>query len=189
MRIIGGQHRGTKLADLVGDKTRPTADRIRESLFNILQGGRFGHILNGATVIDLFAGTGALGLEALSQGAAHASFVENDAAALNVIRTNIAKINRQDDSVVIAGNATTLGRWHNPPADLVFADAPYGSGDGLLAIDNLARIGAMRPGSLIVIETGKNETLDNELLVSSTLALLDTRRYGKAQLLFLQFAP
>ena len=113
MRIIGGRHRGTKLADLAGDKTRPTSDRVRESLFNILDGGRFGAVVRDAVVIDLFAGTGALGLEALSRGAQHASFVENDGAALGVVRANIARLKRGDDTAVLAGNATSLGSLCN----------------------------------------------------------------------------
>ena len=91
MRIIGGRHRGAKLADLAGDKTRPTADRVRESIFNILAGGRYGLPLVNGIVLDLFAGTGAIGLEALSRGAAWANFVERDPAALAVVRKNIHK--------------------------------------------------------------------------------------------------
>ena len=84
MRIIAGRHRGTKLAEPAGASTRPTADRVRESLFNILAGGRFGEAVIDARVIDAFAGTGALGLEALSRGAAHASFIERDPGALKL---------------------------------------------------------------------------------------------------------
>ena len=89
MRIIGGRHRGAKLADLTGQKTRPTADRVRESVFNILAGGCYGSPLVNGVVVDLFAGTGAIGLEALSRGASKACFVENEAAALAVLRQNI----------------------------------------------------------------------------------------------------
>ena len=92
MRIIAGSRRGAILTKLDAVKTRPTADRVRESLFNILQAGRFQGFLTNSQVIDVFAGTGALGLEAISRGAAFASFIENDAAALAVLRANIAKL-------------------------------------------------------------------------------------------------
>ena len=132
MRIIAGQHRGTKLAQLVGADTRPTADRVRESLFNILEGGRFGQILTDAIVIDAFAGTGALGLEALSRRAKSARFIERDMKALSVLRANIDRLKCPGDCKVVAGDATSITAWQGPPATLMFADAPYGSGDGLL---------------------------------------------------------
>jgi len=188
MRIIGGRHRGTKLADLSGDKTRPTADRVRESLFNILNGGRYGAPLAGGSVIDLFAGTGALGLEALSQGAAHASFVESDGGALGVLRANINRLKRNDDTTIIGGNALSLATWRGTAANLVFADAPYGTGYGLIAACNLATIKALAPAALVVLETGKGETLDADLLVTHGLTMIDQRKYGKALLHFLRAA-
>ena len=103
MRIIAGSRRGTKLTKLDAANTRPTADRVRESLFNILDAGRFRRILDGAVVIDAFAGTGALGLEALSRGCAFASFIERDQQALAALRQNITRLDRADDSRVIAG--------------------------------------------------------------------------------------
>lgn len=186
MRIIGGRHRGTKLADLAGDKTRPTADRVRESLFNILNGGRYGTPLTGGIVVDLFAGTGALGLEALSHGAVHASFVESDASALGVLRANINRLKRTEDTAIIGGNALSIASWRGPAATLIFADAPYGTGDGITAICNLAKIGAMAPGALIVVETGKGESLDADLLEQRGIESLDQRKYGKALLHFLR---
>ena len=185
MRIIGGTHRGTKLADLDGKNTRPTSDRVRESLFNILEGGRFGAPIRGNAVIDLFAGTGALGLEALSHGAAHASFVESDANALAVLRANINRLKRTSDAAVIAGNALHLASWRASPASLVFADAPYGTGDGLQAVANLRRIAALAPGAVIVIETGKGEQIDADLAAAHALSLVDSRKYGRALLHFL----
>lgn len=185
MRIIGGRHRGTKLADLAGDKTRPTSDRVRESLFNILDGGRFGMATKDAIVVDLFAGTGALGLEALSRGATTANFVENDAAALRVLRANIDRLKRTGDATVMAGNATSLGAWRNDPATLVFADAPYGTGAGLEAVLNLHHIGGIAPEAVIVIETAKSEALPQDQLMAQGLQLADKRTYGKAALHFI----
>lgn len=180
MRIIGGQHRGTKLVELANDKTRPTSDRVRESIFNILSGGRFGMPLPGGIVIDLFAGTGALGLEALSRGAARSYFVENEASALAVLRANISKLKRAGDCTVIAANATSLAAWRGERAGVVFADAPYNSGSGLAAVAGLEKMGALSPEAVIIIETGKTETLDPLMLADAGLSIIDSRSYGKA---------
>jgi len=188
MRIIAGKRRGAALTRLDAANTRPTADRVRESLFNILQGGHFDTRLDGAAVIDLFAGSGALGLEALSRGAAHASFVETQPDALATIRANITKLRFQDQSSVIAGDATRMTHWREKPADLVFADAPYASGAGLVAVANCAKIGAIAPGAIIVIETGKAETLDQGLVDGTGLKPLERRGYGRALLHFLEFS-
>jgi 16S rRNA (guanine966-N2)-methyltransferase len=185
MRIIAGRHRGTKLALPAGAGTRPTADRTRESLFNILAGGRFGEVVDGAIIIDAFAGTGALGLEALSRGCAFASFIERDQQALAALRQNISRLDRADDSRVIAGDALTLARWHGDPATLLLADAPYGSGDGLAATQQLMRIGALGDDALIIIETGNDETMDADTLAAAGLELLVARRYGRALVHFL----
>lgn len=189
MRIIAGRHRGTKLALPAGAGTRPTADRTRESLFNILAGGRFGEVIADAVVIDAFAGTGALGLEALSRGARFASFIESDQQALAALRQNITRLKRAADSRVLAANAVRIARWQGDAATLVMTDAPYGSGDGLAAIRQLRAIGALADAALIVIETGSNETLDAEMLADAGLQLLAARRYGRALLHFLTYGP
>jgi 16S rRNA (guanine966-N2)-methyltransferase len=188
MRIIAGKRRGAALTRLDAANTRPTADRVRESLFNILEGGHFGACLDGAMVIDLFAGSGSLGLEALSRGSAHAIFVETQPSALATIRANIAKLRFQDQSSVIAGDATRLTHWRAQPAGLVFADAPYSTGAGLIAVANCTKIGAIAPRGIVVIETGKAETLDQDLLDSTGLTPLERRGYGRAMLHFLVFA-
>ncbi|MGB2234913.1 MAG: 16S rRNA (guanine(966)-N(2))-methyltransferase RsmD [Candidatus Puniceispirillum sp.] len=185
MRIIGGRHRGTKLADLDGDKTRPTADRVRENLFNILAGGNYGERLRDAHVLDLFSGTGALGLEALSRGASTACFVEKDHNALSVLRANIARLKRQDSCMVVSGNAMLLTGIRGYKANLVFADAPYGTGDGLTAVVHMLKIGALTADALIVIETAKAETLDTEIIETHQLTCHESRAYGKAALHFL----
>ena len=186
MRIIAGRHRGTKLAQPAGADTRPTGDRVRESLFNILEGGRFGDVLAGATVIDAFAGTGALGLEALSRGSHHTTFIERDRDALAVLRANITRLDRAADSRVIAGDALSIASWRGLPASLMFADAPYGSGDGLAAALRLADIGALAAGALVILETEKSEQPDPELMAAGRLSPLDDRRYGRARLHFLK---
>ena len=187
MRIIAGRHRGTKLAEPAGASTRPTADRVRESLFNILAGGRFGEAVIDARVIDAFAGTGALGLEALSRGAAHASFIEQDPGALKTLRLNIAQVRREADAAVISGDATNIASWRGDAAGLLLADAPYGSGEGLTVAARLAELGALAPGALVVIETEQCESHNETALANARLALLDERRYGRARLHFLRY--
>ena len=187
MRIIAGRHRGTKLAEPPGVSTRPTADRVRESLFNILAGGRFGEAVIDARVIDAFAGTGALGLEALSRGGAHASFIERDPGALKTLRSNIARLGREADSAVISGDATNIASWRGDAASLLLADAPYGSGEGLTVAAQLAELGALAHGALVVIETERGESHDETVLANARLALLDDRRYGRARLHFLRY--
>lgn len=187
MRIIAGRHRGTKLTELVGASTRPTADRVRENLFNILAGGRYGEVIADATIIDGFAGTGALGLEALSRGGGFCSFLERDQAALRVLRRNIDRLDRTGDAAVIAGDALTLASWRGQPATLLLADAPYGSGGGQELAIRLATIGALDEGAIAVIETGQEEPLDEDALTAIGFVVEDSRRYGRARLHFLKF--
>ena len=187
MRIIAGRHRGIILAEPAGASTRPTADRVRESLFNILAGGRFGEAVIDARVIDAFAGTGALGLEALSRGAAHASFIERDPGALKTLRSNIARLGREADAAVLSGDATNIASWRGYAAGLLLADAPYGSGEGLTVAARLAELGALACGALVVIETEQGESHDKTALANAGLAFLDDRRYGQARLHFLRY--
>ncbi|MDC0063254.1 16S rRNA (guanine(966)-N(2))-methyltransferase RsmD [Candidatus Puniceispirillum sp.] len=187
MRIIAGSRRGAILTKLDAVNTRPTTDRVRESLFNILQGSHFGRLLADCHVIDLFAGTGALGLEAVSRGAAFASFVENNVDALAVLQANIAKLRFQSSTAVLAADALSLSHWRGKPAQLVFADAPYQSGVGLAAVTALARIGALANGAVIVLETGKTETLDITDGSTPAFTMVEARSYGKAMLHFLTY--
>ena len=187
MRIIAGSRRGAILKKLDAVNTRPTADRVRESLFNILQGGRFGRLLTGCHVIDLFAGTGALGLEALSRGAAFASFVENNLDALAVLRANVAKLRFQSSTTILAVDAVSLMHWRGTPAQLVFADAPYQSGNGAVAVNALSNIGALANGAIIVVETENVETLNSGNVGTSPFTMIETRRYGRASLHFLAY--
>ena len=187
MRIIAGSRRGASLTKLDAVNTRPTTDRVRESLFNILEGGRFGQLLADCHVIDLFAGTGALGLEAVSRGAAFASFVENNGNALRVLRANIAKLGFQSSTAVLAVDALKLLHWQGTPAQLVFADAPYQSGDGVIAVNALTNIGALANGAIIVLETGKAETLNISGDGSLPYTMIETRNHGKTSLHFLTY--
>jgi 16S rRNA (guanine966-N2)-methyltransferase len=156
MRIIAGEWRGRKLAAPKGDATRPTADRTRETLFAMLT-SRLGDF-EGLQVADLFAGSGALGLEALSRGAAGCLFVEQDRAAVDVIRANIAALGAGNKARVEAGSVMAL-RAAAKPLDLILADPPYHSGAGEVALDRLLRLGWIGPETWIVLETAFNEDI------------------------------
>ncbi len=180
LRIIAGQWRGRKLVAPVGDATRPTADRTRETLFSMLV-SRIG-TFDGLTVADLFAGSGALGLEALSRGAASCLFVEQDAPALRALRSNIANLHAQPQTDVRAGSVLALGPA-KAPLDLVLLDPPYGTGAGQVALDKLNRLGWIGPATWISLETGYDEVPQ----VKGLEAVAD-RKVGKARLTLFRLA-
>ncbi|MCZ8017744.1 16S rRNA (guanine(966)-N(2))-methyltransferase RsmD [Novosphingobium sp.] len=180
LRIIAGQWRGRKLVAPVGDATRPTADRTRETLFSMLV-SRIGDF-EGLTVADLFAGSGALGLEALSRGAASCLFVEQDAPALRALRSNIANLHAQPQSEVRAGSVLAMGPAKTP-LDLILLDPPYGTGAGQVALDKLNRLGWIGPATWISLETGYDEVPQ----VKGLEALAD-RKVGKARLTLFRLA-
>lgn len=187
MRIIAGKYRGTALASVgKGDVTahlRPTTDRVRENIFNLLQGGRYDDPLSGARVLDLFAGTGALGLEALSRGAAMVHFIDDGSAASRLIRANIAALGAQADATFSRQNAARLGPCPTQPFDLVFLDPPYGKGLGEAAINSAFKGGWLSPTSLIVFEEGAART------APPGTQLLDSRRYGNTHIHILAPEP
>lgn len=156
LRIVAGEWRGRKLAAPEGDITRPTADRTRETLFSMLA-SRLG-TFDGLKVADLFAGSGALGLEALSRGAAHCLFVDQDPAAIRAIRANIANLHAQPVSDVRAGSVLSLGPAKDV-LDLVLLDPPYDTGAGSVAIDKLARLGWIGEQTWVCLETGRTESV------------------------------
>ena len=180
MRIIAGKWRGRKLVAPKGEATRPTADRTRETLFSMLA-SRLGDF-EGLSVADLFAGSGALGLEALSRGAAHCLFVEQEKPALDAIRANIAALDARARSTVSAGSVMSLGPA-KAPTDLVLLDPPYGTGAGAVALDRLLRLGWIGPASWVALEIGAKE--DPRL---RGLELDTTRKVGKAQLVLARLA-
>ena len=155
MRIIAGQWRGRPLLAPKGDTTRPTADRTREALFSMLA-SRLGDF-EGLAVADLFAGSGALGLEALSRGAATCLFVEQDRAALDALKANIDKLAARG-ATVRAQSVMALGPAP-APLDLILMDPPYGTGAGAVALDKLARLGWTGPATWISMETAKDESV------------------------------
>lgn len=176
MRIVAGQWRGRPLVAPKGDATRPTADRTREALFSMLL-SRVGSF-EGLAVADLFAGSGALGFEALSRGAASCLFVEQDRAALDALRANADKLDVRPD--IRATSVLALGPAPKP-MDLILMDPPYGTGAGAVALDKLARLGWTGPATWISIETAKAETLE-----VAGFAIDAERIHGKAKLTILR---
>ncbi len=176
MRIIAGSMRGLTLASVgTGDAAahlRPTSDRVRESIFNVLMGGGFGDPIRGKIVLDLFAGTGALGLEALSRGAAQVTFVDYGLKSRALIRQNIDLTRTQGVTKLFRRDATQLGERHGPAADLVFLDPPYGLGLGEKAIDAALGGGWLAPGAIIVWEDNRSPE------VPGRLVRRDQRKYG-----------
>ena len=176
MRIIAGRLRGKKLAEVgAGDAAahlRPTTDRVRESLFNLIANGRYGDPITGRRVLDLFAGTGALGLEAFSRGAAHVTFVDDGTAARALLRENVALCSAQGATKVFRRDATDLGAVTGAPFDLIFLDPPYGQGLGERALASAMSGGWIAPGALIVWEESAPP------LPPAGFAPLDQRRYG-----------
>lgn len=181
MRIVGGKFKGHSIAPPQGSATRPTTDRVRESVFNILAHGIAGLDLEGARVLDLFAGTGAMGLEAISRSARFCQFVEESAEARGLIRRNadalgvigLVKIWRRD--------ATNLGPCAPQPGfDLVFADPPYGKGLGEKALVSLVSGQWLNPGAIVVLE----EAQKADVSTVDGLALIDTRDYGDTKIRF-----
>ena len=185
MRIIAGNHRGIALADVgKGDASahlRPTTDRVRESLFNILQGGRFGDPINGATVLDLFAGTGALGFEALSRGAAHVTFVDSGQVAQKLIRENTTKLRRGADVALITADVLKLPP--GDPCDLIFLDPPYGQALGQKALTRAAASGWLAPKALIVFEESSPQ------IAPIRFSQLDQRRYSDTWITVMRHDP
>ncbi len=175
MRIIAGKWRGRPLEAPPGLVTRPTADRVRETLFSMLA-SRLGSFED-LRVADLFAGSGALGLEALSRGAASATFVENDPKAAAVLRRNAERLGASVQ--VIASSALALPR--SDPFDLIFADPPYAPGSGTSVVDTVIREGWLAPGGWMSVETSRNDSLDpGELTIEAV------RDIGRARLTLLR---
>lgn len=184
MRIVGGKFKGRAITAPDGAPTRPTSDRAREAVFNVLAHAEWSRGLDGARVLDLFAGSGALGFEALSRGAAFALFVETDAAARGAIRDTIEALGLFGVSRIHRRDAADLGvkpAGLGAPFDLVFLDPPYHRGLGEAALARLMAGGWITDDALAVFECGKDENP-----ATPGFERLDSREYGAAKVLFLR---
>jgi len=180
MRVISGTSRGKRLTTFKGRQVRPTPDRVREALFSILQSrlGRFA----GLRVLDLFAGTGALAIEALSRGAATACLVEQSAAAVKMIRENLASCGMIEVSMVIPGDAFKTMKGFPPRSfDLVFLDPPYGGELANTAVAEINRLDLLDKEGILCAETGAEEDLPEKI---GRLQIFDRRRYGSVMIHF-----
>lgn len=182
MRIVAGRHRGRRLVAPPGHDTRPTSDRVREALFNLLAHSIDWAGLQDAHVADIFCGTGAVGLEALSRGAAFATFVDNDAAAIAATRANIETLGEGRRTSVLRNDAT--GRLPRPAraVDLAYLDPPYRQEIAPGVIARLAEGGWLAPGALCVAELHRRAPF----AVPSGFEIADDRHYGDTRLLFLR---
>ena len=180
LRIVGGSLRGRRLKAPAGARVRPTGERVREALYDILTHGGMRRPLEGALVVDLFAGTGALGLEALSRGAAHLTAVERDGGVLALLRANIEALGCVDRAAVVAADAARL-----PPAgrgcDLALLDPPYRAGLAAPALAALAGRGWLAADATVVVEHGSDDPVEPP----ATFLVRDRRRYGMTALTFL----
>ena len=187
MRIVAGKHRGRRIAAPVGLDVRPTSDRAREALFDILEHGIVtvdgtSPLIDGR-VLDVFAGSGALGLEALSRGAVHLTCIESSATARSVLRANVKTLGETPRVTVVQADATKPPTATGAPCRLVLMDPPYRSGLAAPALAALAERGWLADGAICVAEISTAESFD----APPGFTPLDERRYGKAKLVFLRY--
>ena len=180
MRIIAGTNRGLNLTTTKGQNLRPTSDRVRESLFNILDGGKYPNSYKNRLVIDAFAGTGAVGLEALSRGASHVIFFEISIESLEILYKNIRHLKALHATTVLNSDATQITRPSNEKAGLIILDPPYNSGLSIPCVKRLKIHGWIDKKTLIVLEHASKEVID----IPKWMTVLDSRRYGSTCLTF-----
>lgn len=180
MRIIGGRYRGRKLAHLNGANTRPTSDRVREQIFNILI-HRFDFSFEGCRVADVFAGTGALGLEAISRGANEVTFVESDRKAAGTLAQNIEALGAEHQARIISTDARRVPAA-NLAFDILFLDPPYGHGLVDKVLPKLLELGWVNETSLVVVELGGGE----EINLPKVLTCVERRASGGTEIIFLK---
>lgn len=187
IKVIGGKHRGRPLATPEGDSTRPTSSRARELLFNILVHAKWRadgmSPLIDARVLDAFAGSGALGIEALSRGAAHATFLDNDASAIKMIGENLRKLGETATAKVVRADVTQPPPTRNG-CDLVFLDPPYRSNKAGPALAALDAAGWIKPGAIATVEVSTAE----DMIPPPGFEAIDERRYGAAKIVILRRA-
>ena len=183
MRVIAGKFRGLRLKSVgstpANKSLRPTTDRVRENLFNILAGGKYGNILDGARVLDMFSGTGILGIEAISRGASHATLFEKCASTFKLIQDNIKLTNTINEINVINTNVMHFEQCKTEPFNLVFIDPPYQKNFGKPALERALEFGWLSEGALVVWEESASPEVPKEF------EWLDEKKYGKTILTFL----
>jgi 16S rRNA (guanine966-N2)-methyltransferase len=187
VRIVGGRHRGRRLDAPQGLDVRPTSERARQAVFNILEHADEGVALDGASVLDVFCGSGAFGLEALSRGAAHATFIDTDGTAIACARRNAAALGEAERATLLRLDATRLAPpplAARAPVAIAFLDPPYASGLAAAALSGLAARGWIAPGALCIVEIGARD----ELAPPPGFARVDERAYGAARMVFLRLA-
>ena len=183
MRIVAGRFKGRRLAPPPEDSSiRPTSDRAREALFDILRHAPWSPGLDGARVMDLFAGTGALGFEALSRGAVHATFVEHSRVALALLRQNAAHLGVTDVTAILGVDVAALARPPAQPVDIAFLDPPYGKDLAIAGLNKLRATNWLSAEGVAITETAFAETWTPP----PGWEVLDERRYGKARLTMLR---
>lgn len=180
MRVVGGTLRGRPLSTPKTDAIRPTTDRTREAVFNVIA-HRYGDLLDGGRVLDLFAGTGALGLEALSRGASYGVFIEESAVGRGLIRTNVEAFGLSGRTKIFRRDATRLGEAGTlQPFDIIFADPPYAKGLGEKALTAALEGGWLKPGALCIVE----ESAATPFQPPAGFTLEDRRDYGDTSVAF-----
>jgi 16S rRNA (guanine966-N2)-methyltransferase len=185
VRIVGGRFRGHALVGPRSDAIRPTSDRLRETIFNVLAHA-YGDPVEGARVLDLFAGTGAMGLEALSRGAAFTLFVDEGAQARGIIRANVEALGVGGATRLFRRDATRMGgAAPNAPFSLVFCDPPYGRDLATRALRSCAEGGWLTPGALVVVE----EAQGAEIALPEGFAEVERRDYGETKVVFGRYEP
>ncbi len=183
MRVISGVARGTHLDTLKGENTRPTLDRVKESLFNIINSE-----LEDSVILDLFSGSGAIGIEALSRGAKLAIFCDNSKEAIKIIKQNIEKVRMKDKSVVYLSDfqvALKKVKTENIKPDIIFLDPPYKSNGIIKSLELMLSLDILKEDTLIIAETDEKQRILQEIK-SIDLDVNDTRKYGRVYLIFLK---
>ena len=181
MRIISGKARGTKLYTLEGTNTRPTLDRVKESILNIIQ-----NEIEGATVLDLFAGSGAIGLECLSRGAKKAILCDKSKEAVEIIKRNIEKTHMEECAKIINTDfETCLEKLKNEQFDIIYIDPPYATDYIFKSLKKIKEIGISKKESLIIIETDDEQRILKDI-GNIEIKIVDKRKYGRATIIFLE---
>lgn len=184
MRIIGGKHRGTKLYTLEGTNTRPTLDRVREAVFNIIQ-----LKVPKATVLDLFAGSGAFGLEAISRGASEVILCDKSKEAIHIIEQNVEKLKSDRPIQIIHKDyevaLESLNQQHEK-LDMVFLDPPYATDFAVIASQKILQLELLKENGIIIIETDRKKEVVQKIEQLNVFDMYDQRKYGRAEILFLR---